>query len=646
LDGVTDIVITQKLAHKIFGDTDPMNKLIKLENKTTYKVTGILKDLPNNTTFDFEYLVSLAANENYYTNGSWGDNSYNTYVQLQPNADINKFADKIKNVAKAHDPKSSLEVFLHPMTQWRLYSTFENGKVVGGRIEIVHLLLGIAGILLLIACINFMNLSTAQSQKRAREVGVRKVMGAGRLSLIGQFLSESILITFIAGLVSLLLVQLCLPAFNQLTGKALVINYIDPVFLAAFFGFIIITGLLAGSYPAFFLSRFKPVKVLKGAFKNTQKLINPRKVLVVLQFTVAIVLVVATIVIYRQIKFAQNRDIGYNDNNLVEVPMEGDISKNYDLIKNELINNGAITSMSKTGYSVAMEGSRTDGFKWDGTDANQDKLGFSRLGTAGDFVKTMGLRLIAGRDVDFNAFPGDSSSVLLNETAIKAMKLKDPIGKFMTRGKERLQIVGVFKDFIIRSPYINIDPMVVFASKTWAYNIVIRLNAQNSTAKNLELMAQVLKKYNPAYPFTYQFVDQEFGRKFNDQQQTGTLSFVFAGLTIFISCLGLFGLAAYMAENRAKEIGIRKVLGASVAGIAQMLTREFVVLVVIAIAIATPFAYYFMSKWLQDFTYRIDIGWVTFVLAGLVAIVIAVLTVSIQAIKAALANPVKSIQAE
>ncbi|WP_184543107.1 ABC transporter permease [Mucilaginibacter sp. FT3.2] len=646
LDGVADIVITKHLADKVFGNTDPMNKLIKLENKTNYRVTGVLKDLPNNTTFDFEYLVSLAANENNYTNGSWGDNSYNTYLQLQPNVDINKFADKIKNIAKAHDPKSSLEVFLHPMTQWRLYSTFENGKVVGGRIEIVHLLLGIAGILLLIACINFMNLSTAQSQKRAREVGVRKVIGAGRLNLIAQFLSESILIAFIAGVVSLLLVKLCLPAFNQLTGKALVINYIDPGFLAAFFGFIIVTGLLAGSYPAFFLSGFKPVKVLKGAFKDSQKWFSPRKVLVVLQFTVAIVLVVATIVVYRQIKFAQSRDIGYNDGNLVEVPMEGDINKNYDLIKNDLINNGAVTAMSKTGYGITMEGSRTDGFKWDGTDANQDKLGFSRLGTAGDFVKTMGLKLTAGRDVDFNAFPGDSSSVLLNETAVKKMKLKDPIGKFMTRGNERLQIVGVFKDFIIRSPYSSIDPMVVFASKTWTYNTIIRLSAQNSTAKNLELMEQVFKKYNPAYPFSYQFVDQEYGKKFNDQQQTGTLSFVFAGLTIFISCLGLFGLAAYMAENRAKEIGIRKVLGASVAGIAQMLTREFVVLVIISIVIATPFAYYFMNKWLQDFTYRIDIGWVTFVLAGLVAITIAVLTVSFQAIKAALANPVKSIQAE
>jgi putative ABC transport system permease protein len=646
LDGVTDIVITKHLAKKIFGDADPMNKLIKLENKTSYKVTGVLNDLPNNTTFDFEYLVSLAANENTYTNGSWGDNSYNTYVQLQPNVDINKFADKIKNVVKAHDPKASLEVFLHPMTKWRLYSTFENGKIVGGRIEIVHLLLGIAGILLLIACINFMNLSTARSQKRAREVGVRKVIGAGRLSLIGQFLSESILITFIAGLVSLLLVQLCLPAFNQLTGKALVVNYIDPAFLLAFFGFIIVTGLLAGSYPAFFLSGFRPVKVLKGTFKDTQKLISPRKVLVVLQFTVAIVLVVATIVVYRQIKFAQNRDIGYKQNNLVEVPMEGDINKNYDLIKNDLINSGAVTAMSKTGYTVTIEGSRTDGFKWEGNDANQDKMGFSRLGTAGDFVKTMGLKLVAGRDVDFNAFPGDSASVMLNETAVKSMHLKSPIGKFITRGNEKLQIIGVFKDFIIRSPYANVDPMIVFASKYWTYNTVIRLNEKNSMTKNLELAEKIFKKYNPAYPFSYEFVDHEFGKKFNDQQQTGSLAFVFAGLTIFISCLGLFGLAAYMAENRAKEIGIRKVLGASVASITQMLTREFVALVLVAIVIATPFAYYAMNKWLQDFSYRINIGWLTFVMAGLVAIIIAVLTVSFQSVKAAIANPVKSIQAE
>ncbi len=646
LDGVNDIVITRHLADKIFGNADPMNKLIKLENKASYKVTGVLNDLPNNTAFDFEYLVSLAANENTYTNGSWGDNSYNTFVQLQPNVDINRFADKIKNIVKSHDPKASLEVFLHPMTQWRLYSTFENGKVVGGRIEIVRLFLGIAAILLLIACINFMNLSTARSQKRAREVGVRKVIGAGRLSLMAQFLSESILITFIAGLVSLVLVELCLPAFNQLTGKVLVINFIAPSFLLAFFGFIIITGLLAGSYPAFFLSGFRPVMVLKGTFKDTQKLINPRKVLVVVQFTVAIILVVATLVVYRQIKFAQSRDIGYKQANLLEVPMEGDINKNYDLIKNELINSGAVTTMSKTGYTVTIEGSRTDGFKWEGSGLNQDKMGFSRLGTAGDFVKTMGLKLIAGRDVDFNAFPGDSASVMLNETAVKAMQLKDPVGKFVTRGTEKLQIIGVFKDFIIKSPYANVDPMIVFASKYWTYNTVIRLNEKNNIAKNLELVEKVFKKYNPAYPFSYEFVDRVFGKKFNDQQQTGSLAFVFAGLTIFISCLGLFGLAAYMAENRAKEIGIRKVLGASVAGITQMLTREFVALVLVAIVIAIPFAYYAMNKWLQDFTYRIDIGWVTFAMAGVIAITIAVLTVSFQSVKAALANPVKSIQAE
>jgi ABC-type antimicrobial peptide transport system permease subunit len=273
-------------------------------------------------------------------------------------------------------------------------------------------------------------------------------------------------------------------------------------------------------------------------------------------------------------------------------------------------------------------------------------MGFSRLGTAGDFVKTMGLKLVAGRDVDFNAFPGDSASVMLNETAVKSMHLKSPIGKFITRGNEKLQIIGVFKDFIIRSPYANVDPMIVFASKYWTYNTVIRLNEKNNMAKNLELAEKIFKKYNPAYPFTYEFVDHEFGKKFNDQQQTGSLAFVFAGLTIFISCLGLFGLAAYMAENRAKEIGIRKVLGASVASITQMLTREFVALVLVAIIIATPFAYYAMNKWLQDFSYRIDIGWLTFVMAGLVAIIIAVLTVSFQSVKAAIANPVKSIQAE
>jgi len=526
-----------------------------------------------------------------------------------------------------------------------LYSRFDNGRAVGGRIEIVHLLLAIAGIILLIACINFMNLSTAQSQKRAKEVGVRKVIGASRLGLIYQFLSESLIVAFIAGIIALLIVESCLPAFNQLTEKSLAIDYASPLSWLGFIGFILITGLLAGSYPAFLLSGFRPVKVLKGGnlFAGATRLFNPRKVLVVLQFSVAIVLVVSTIVVYRQVKFAQSRDTGYNITNLIEVPLEGDILKNYASIKNDLLRSGAAVSMCKTSYTVTINGATEAGYKWDGMQKEQENLTFTRFGTSGEFIKTMGMKLIEGRDIDFNAYPSDSAACILNETAVAQMGIKDPVGKLINGS---IKIVGVFKDFIIQSPYANVDPMIVFGSKNWAYNMVIRLNGGNDVAKNLQTAGHIFKKYNPAYPFSYQFIDREYQQKFSDQQQTGTLAFIFAGLTIFISCLGLFGLASYMAENRSKEIGIRKVLGASVAGIAQMLTREFVALVIIAIVIATPVAWWAMNKWLQDFTYRISIGWLTFVIAGLVAIIIAVLTVSMQSVKAALANPVKSIKME
>lgn len=644
LDGLHNIVITKELATKLFGNADPMNKLVKLDNKDIYKVSGVLKDLPNNTQFDFEYLVPLVDNR-YGNDNSWNTGNYYTYAQLKQGASIDRVNAKIKGIFKKQDPKSNEETFLYPLSKMRLYSRFDNGHAVGGRIEIVHLLLAIAGIILLIACINFMNLSTAQSQKRAKEVGVRKVAGASRLSLIRQFLSESLIIAFIAGIIALLMVQLCLPAFNNLTGKQLVINYLNPLFLLGFSGFVFFTGLLAGSYPAFLLSAFKPVKVLKGValFTGANRAFNPRKVLVILQFSVAIVLVVSTIVIYRQIKFAQNRDAGYNIASLIEVPVEGDILKNYDAIKNDLLNSGAVTSMCKTSYSVTINGATQSGYKWDGMQKDQESLTFTRFGTGGDLIKTMGLKLVEGRDIDFNAYPSDSAACLINQTAATQMRIKNPIGKLING---YFKIVGVFKDFIIQSPYSDVDPMIVSGSKTWAYNLVVRLKGGADLAKDLEITGRVFKKYNPAYPFTYQFTDREYQQKFNDQQQTGQLAFVFAGLTIFISCLGLFGLASYMAENRSKEIGIRKVLGASVAGIARMLTKEFVTLVVIAIIIATPAAWWVMSKWLQDFSYRVNIGWLTFVIAGLAAVIIAVLTVSTQSVKAAMANPVQSIKTE
>jgi len=647
LDDVNSVVLTEKLAKNIFGDTDPINKIIKIDNKDSYKITGILKNLPTNTEFDFDYLVSLKANENFYSNNnSWANNTFYTYVQLQPNISVDQFNLKIKDEILKYSPESKTEIFLHPISKWHLYSRFENGKIAGGRIETVRLMGIIGCLILLIACINFMNLSTAQSQKRANEVGVRKVLGAGKAGLVSQFLCESILLSFIGGIVALAIAALFLPYFNQLIEKSLVINFLNPLLWLGLGGFILFTGLLAGSYPAFLLSSFTPVKVLKGSLKHATTGLNPRKVLVVIQFSVSIVLVISTLVIYRQLNFVKARDTGYQINQLIEIPIEGDIDKNYSLIKNELLNSGVITTMSKTGWPVTLDGSNSSGFKWDGMQQEQEDLNFSLYRTAGNFAKTMDLKLVEGRDIDFSLFPGDSSSVMINETAAKKMGLKDPVGKLIRKGDNPLTIVGVFNDFIIGSPYEEVSPMLVFGSDKYVYNMVMRLNKHTKTAGNLKIIEQVFKKYNSAYPFTYQFVDEEYAQKFKDEKQTASLSTLFAGLTIFISCLGLFGLAAYLAQNRSKEIGIRKVLGASVSGIVKMLSKEFVMLVVIAIIIAVPVSWWAMSKWLQDFTYRIEIGWASFVLAGAAALLIALITVSFQAIKAGMANPVKSLRTE
>jgi len=648
LDDVNSLVLTRRLATKIFGSADPLNQLVKLDGKQLYKVTGVMRDLPNNTEFDFEYLLPIPATGAFNDN-SWNNNSYYTYVQLQPEANAGQVNEKIKLVVQQHvaDKNNHTEVFLYPFSKMHLYSRFENGRVAGGKIEVIRLLLIIAGIILLTACINFMNLSTAQSHKRAMEVGVRKVMGATRINLVGQFLAESVAIAFISGIIALLLALLTLPSFNQLTSKDLHIQFTNPVFWLAFLGFILLTGILAGSYPAFFLSAFRPVKVLKGRFAVVNRLLNPRKVLVVLQFAVAVVLMVSTIVVYRQVKYAQNRDIGYKIDHLIEVPIEGDIRRNFDLIKNDLVSSGAAVSACRTSITITMDGATGGGISTNGADRNQQNITFSKFATSGDFIKTMGLTLRGGRDLDLNTYPADSAgSCMINETAVKQLEIKNPVGSTIYQGSTPMHIVGVFKDFIINSPYVDNKPMIVYASKSWAYNSVIRLNGANGTARDLQIAEKIFKKYNPAYPFTYVFADTEYQQKFNDQQQTGKLAAIFACLTVFISCLGLFGLASYMAENRAKEIGIRKVLGASALSITRMLAREFVILVLIAIAIAAPVALWATNKWLQGFTYRISIGWFTFIIAGLSAVVIAVLTVSFRSVRAAMANPVDSIRSE
>ncbi len=646
LEDPNDIVLTERLSKKLFGDEDPLGKTITLGEDELYTVTAIIRDLPEYTDFDFTFLIPLSSSA---AEESWRNMNYITYVSLKDNTNVEALNRKIKPVVKQHQPILEwTSVFLYPLSKTHLYDKFENGVPAGGQIKQVRLVAGIGLLILLIACINFINLSTARSQKRAKEVGVRKVIGAGKDHLMAQFLTESLLISIISGILAIGLSFLALPFFNKVLGYPLAFDWANPLIWIGLFIFILLTGLLAGAYPAFVLSAFQPVTTLKGMIKKGKHSFGLREILVVFQFGIAIVLIVATIVVHRQIQYAGERDIGYNISRLIEIPIEGAMGKNYDAIKNELISSGAAKSITRTGWTITENASSTGGgFSWPGSTPKQEEdLGFVLARTESDFIKTLGLTLIKGRDLDYARLPADSTSVLLNETAIKEMKLENPIGQTLKWGDEAYTIVGVFKDFISGSPYGDVYPMMITASKSHLYNMVVRTNEKQSIQKDLQGIEKIIKKFNPAYPFSYSFVDQKFAKKFKEQEQTASLSFIFSLLAIFISCLGLFGLASYIAETRTKEIGVRKVLGASVVGIGTMLSKDFVKLVLLAIVIAIPIAWYAMNKWLADFSYRIDIKWWVFGLAGGLAVIIALLTVSTQAIKAAMANPVDSLRDE
>ena len=641
------VVITQNMAKKLFGSEEPIGKIIKVDNSENFTVTGVLKNPPNNTDFNFEYLFSseLLRSKGYF-DADWTDVSIRTFVLLKPNTSLADINSKIKDIViKYSDKRAKTTSFLYPVSQLRLYSDFENGKPVGGRIGTVRIFAIIAIFILLIACINFMNLSTARSEKRAKEVGIRKVVGALKKSLIGQFLGESILIALIAGIIAILIVQLCLPAFNNLTKKELFINYYDIRFWLAGICFILFTGVLAGSYPAFFLSAFKPVAILKGAFKKINALVTPRKLLVILQFTFAIILIICTIIVEKQIKYAQGRKSGYNKNNLIYVSLEGDIYKNYPLIKNDLLNAGVATEISQTLSPLTQVWSAGFSLSWQGKNPNAPVL-FIRTSTDGNIVNTAGLHLVSGRDIDIKNYPTDSVGCIINEAAAKVMAFKNPIGQTIFDDPTTWHIVGVVKDFIVESPYQPIRPIIIKGPRSNRNVMNIKLNEKNNTAQNLAKAEKIFKKYNPAYPFEYNFMDEEYANKFNDEQLIGKLAALFAGLTICISCLGLFGLATFMAESRIKEIGIRKVLGASATNITALLSKDFVKLVIISVAIASPIAYWASNKWLMTFDYRIAISAWIFITAGLIAVAIALITISYQSIRAAMANPVNSLRSE
>ncbi len=652
LAGPTDIVITESFAKKLFGNEPALGKQIKVDSVNLVTVKAVLKDLPDNSRFHFEYLLPWAYLEKLgWSDNYWENNSVSTFYTLKPGVSGKSFDAKIrdlviKNTSKEKTPMTDI-LFGQPAADWHLYSKFENGKEAGGQITIVRLFIIIASFILLIACINFMNLSTARSEKRAKEVGIRKVVGAPKNFLILQFLAESLLFSVIAGMLALLIVQLSLSSFNLLVGKQLFIPYKSINFWIAALGFVLFTGLLAGSYPAFYLSSFKPIKVLKGVLKTSMEGAFSRKFLVVLQFSFAIILIISTIVVFQQIKYAQDRDSGYKRDHIVYSFMQGDIIKNYNLIRNDLFNKRVITDITRTSQPMTQHWSDTWGFEWPGSTSEDQKTDFTYFASDEGFARTLGVKLVAGRDMNISIYPTDSTAMLLNEKAAKTMRLKDPIGAIVKANGNSWHVVGVVKDFILESPYEPIAPMMMVGPKQLDFYVInMKFNPANSTSDNLKKAEAIFKKYNPSYPFEYTFLDKDYEQKFANEKRTSELAALFAGLTIFISCLGLFGLASFTAENRIREIGIRKVLGASVFGITQLLSRDFLKLVTISFLIASPVAWFAMNRWLLSYNYRIQITWWVFALTFLLSIAIALLTISFQSVKAAMTNPASSLRAE
>jgi putative ABC transport system permease protein len=651
------IVLTDELAQIIFGDKDPIGKVLKLDNTIDLKVTAIVAKQPKNASYQFDYLIPWDLQIKLYpylqeAQTQWNNNSFQVFVQLKDGVNPEKTNTQIKNIVLKHLPDDKTmqntvkaEVFIFPMEKWRLYGEFKDGINTGGFIRYVKLF-GITGlIVLLIACINFMNLSTARSEKRAKEVGVRKAMGSGREQLIGQFLSESLIISFFSLIFALGIVEITLPFFNALTEKEASLQLANPLFWGIMVVFTIFTGLLAGSYPALYLSSFNPVRVLKGTIRLGKNASLPRQVLVVLQFTFSIALMIATLIIYQQIQYGKNRPIGYDNKGLISIFSSDNLIKNYAPLRNELLASGAVSSICKSSSPPYTIWSNNAGWEWKGSRPEDKSVIFSTIAVSYDYVKTMGIKLKSGRDFSTD-FVSDSSGVILNEAAVKRMGLKNPVGESLKWNGQNITVIGVTPDIQMGSPFRPIDPLTVIFNKTWVNCFCVRLNPNASASEAIKKMNVIFDKYNPGYPFEYQFTDEQYAKKFDYLELIGNLSLVVAFLAIFISCLGLFGLASFMAEQRTKEIGVRKVLGATVLNITTLLSKDFLKLVLISILIASPIAYFAMKSWLQNYEYKIEIGAGVFIIVMITAIIIALLTVSYQAVKAGLANPVKSLRTE
>ena len=639
------IVISKKTATHLYGEnTAALGKVVRVNNDSNYTITGVFEDLPNTTTYQFDWVAPF---ERFAADKGWmkeyGNNFSDTFVELSPEADFKTVDTKVRKILPEKTEEEETYAFLHPMKDWHLKSNFEGGKKIGGQITYVRLFTLIAIIILLIACINFMNLSTARSEKRAKEVGVRKVLGSGKKNLIYQFIAEAMITAILATLVSVVLLLLLLPQFNLLIEKQLELRIFDAGHLLPLLGITLICGFIAGWYPALYLSSFKPVEVLNGVKTKQGGAALIRKGLVVTQFTVSIIFIIGTIIVYQQVQHVKSRDIGYDRAQLIRMPVNGDIIKNFTPIRQDMIASGAIENVALNNSQILSGGNNGSGLEWQGGTNTEDVLISFRF-VSSNFLETAGMEIVEGRGFS-DDIAKDSANTIITESFAKLMGSGSAVGKTISRG-EVYTVIGVVKDFLYGDMYGTSDPLMFFNYNDYARFLYVKMKSNVATADALSAMDKVMKKYNPAFPFEYEFVDDSFNARFKSEKLVGSLSQIFALLAIIISCLGLFGLSAFTAEQRRKEIGVRKVLGSSVTGIVELLSKDFMRLVFISILIAGPLAWWAMQNWLESFAYRIEINFWVFAIAGLTAVCIALLTVSFQAFKAAVANPVKSLRSE
>lgn len=647
LDNPTSIVLTEEMAMKLFGRADVVGESVDYlsEIKRSYQIAAVVMDVPPQSSLQFDYLISFDVfrSDNDWVN-DWGNNGPRTHIKTIAGAEELALEQKIKNFIVERNENSNVELFLHPYTDGYLYGRFENGVQSGGRITYVKIFLAIAGFILLIACINFMNLSTARSARRAKEVGIRKTLGANRKILISQFIGESILITVMSLLIALVLVALVLPQFNLITEKQISLDFTDWRYLVVMISVVFITGILAGSYPALYLSSFEPGKVLKGKVRLSGGEAFIRKGLVVFQYTLSVGLIIATMVIYLQLRFIQNQNLGYQQSNIVYFNIEGDLIHNYEGFASALRQIPEIEEVSASSHTFLGRNSNSSGVEWPGKNP-ESRILFEMVATDNDLQEVMGLELIDGRFFSRD-YADDSTRLVINESAAKVMGLDNPVGTNVKYwGGIEAQIVGLIKDFQYESVRSAIAPMIIRYQPEHTSTCMVKVNTTD-TQSTMNKIGAEFERFNPNYVFDYHFLDDEYDKMYTSEVRVGSLSGYFSLFAIAISCLGLFGLSSFTAERRTKEIGIRKALGASSSSIVYLLTKDFTKLVSLSVIISVPLAWYVMKLWLEGYEYRIELGWWIFLAGSVISLVVAWITISFQSVRAAHANPALSLHVE